>query len=218
MNATQIMQRLALIAAMNAFAASLAFGQSSSPEVFQRVDKNIENAKANREDNTRNLGVVTENLGQVGRARGTVQADITKLKGEIAVNQKTTGEIEKSLDQFKKSEEAEKKAIAAEERKISELEKAAQVLRDSIEKRRTNLTQITAEREKVGTAHVEWKSRGDQLIKLQAEAKVRDDRLAAEEKEWRGKKSKYEKDGAMWDKALAEQETVKKNLTSLKGS
>jgi chromosome segregation ATPase len=212
-----MIQKVVIAIAINALAATLAWGQSSSPEVFERVDKNIENAKANREDNTRNLKVVNANLTQVQSARGTVQADASQLKTELAVNQRTQDEIEKSVEAFRKSEDLEKKAITNEERKIAELEKSIQTLRDSIHKRRDNLTQITSEREKVTSAHGEWKTRGEQLMKLAAEAKVRDDRLAIEEKEWRGKKTKYEKAGEKWTQALAQQEKTKKNLVSLKG-
>lgn len=217
MKTSPLFQRVILLTAINLCAASLAWGQSSSPEVFDRVEKNISNAKANREDTQKNLNVVNDNLGQVAKARGLVAGDLTKLKSEIAVNRKTETEIAKSLEQYQKTEDAEKKAIAAEERKIQELEKAAQVLRDSIEKRRAGLTSLSTEKEKVAAAHAEWKNRGQQLLKLQAEAKVRDDRLTAEEKEWRGKKSRYEKDATKWEKALGEQENVKKNLASLKG-
>jgi len=207
----------ALFLTANLLSAGVALAQSSSPEVFERVDKNIQNAQANRADSTKNLGLVTENLTQVQKARSTVQADASKIRSELAANQKIQKEIEGHLDKFRKSEDQEKKSIQSEEKKIADLEKSIQTLRNSIEKRRENLNHISAEREKVTTAHADWKSRTDQLVKLQAEAKVRDDRLAVEEKEWRGKKSKYEKDSSRWTTTLAEQEKVKKNLVTLQG-
>lgn len=195
---------------------STLWAQSSSPEVFTRVEKNIENATANKGDSQANLKTVSENHAQVIQARSQTQAEGAKIKAELAMNLKTSSEIEKSMDGLKATEDQEKKSIQSEEKKISELEAMISKLRSSIDGRKTNLANTGGEREKLQAVQSEWKSRGDTLQKLNAEARVRDERLAKEETEWRSKKTKYEKDIEKWNSVLSEQEKVKKNLASLK--
>lgn len=194
------------------------FAQTSSPEVFDRVEKNLKNAYANREDSQRNLEIINENLGQVFKAREKLTQESTKVKSELQSNQQTLAEIEKNLAQVTQFEEQEKKTLQTEEAKIAELEAALQKLKTSTANRKQNLTNSQNDREKLQMSQAEWKARGEGLQKLSLEAKIRNDKLDGEEKEWSTKKLSYEKDIERWNKLVNHQEKVKANLTALKAN
>lgn len=192
--------------------------ETSSQDVFARVDQNIENVRANQKDCERNRGTVDANLQQIQSAKSQAQSETQKIKSELNASQRNLSEVEKNLEQFKKSEDSEKRAIGNEERKINDLEAMLLTLRASVEKRKANLAQMNDEKGKVSALHSEWKARTEQLQRLQSDSLSRENKIAQEEKEWKGKRSKYDKDIERWGKTLNEQEKLKQNLASLKGS
>lgn len=194
------------------------FAQTSSPEVFDRVEKNLKNAYANREDSQRNLQIINDNLAQVFQAREKLAQESVKVKMELQTNQQTQAEIDKNLLQVTQFEEQEKKTLQAEEARIAELEVALQKLKASASARKQNLSASQSEREQLQMSQAEWKTRGEALQKLSLESKTRNDKLDAEEKEWSVKKISYEKDIERWNKLVNHQEKVKANLTALKAN
>lgn len=195
-----------------------ALAQSSSPEVFKRIETNINNAKANKADSVRNLGTINTNITEVSKAKSDVMADSQKLKEELAINAKTRGDIDKSLDVVKKAEDQETKSLDAETKKIAELQEHIKRIENQMALRQKNLDSIRAERERLETTQTDWKMRGEELTKINGEVQVREQRVLAEEKEWSTKKLRYEKDIERWNKSLETQEKIKKNLTALKNN
>lgn len=190
--------------------------QTSSQDVFERIKKNSENATLNRDDAKKNLGVVDGNLSALAQTRQSVIADQKKLKGEMEINAQSLSQIEKNLGQFDKAVATEQKLMQNEERKIGELQAHIVKLQAQIEKRKAAMQALADSKKDLESQREQWRGREAELKKLQAEVNGKDLKLSAEEKEWKAKRSKYDKDISRWNRALEEQAKLEKNLTAMK--
>lgn len=196
----------------------LANAQSTAQAAMDKLQKNVDNTKANLDDYQKNLKIVESNISEITKAKAAVDSQRKEVTTLIGMQKTSVQTLDKQELEIQKLIASEQKSIQEETARVQELEKMIAQLKDNSQKRQQNITNYQTQQQQVAKEKADWKLRSDELVKMLAEVNKRMTAVSTQETEWKNKKRGYEGEISRWQKELVRHEKLLDDAKALADS